>query len=105
MFELIEDEDTAIFLSIGSLGETQIKVQLGKLNIPYPLPDVVNTQQQQNNVQLLPIELRHIYALGKLPHHHRDPFDRILIAQAIAENMTLLTHDSKIAQYPVNIVW
>jgi len=61
--------------------------------------------QSTNHVQLLPIELPHVYLLSDLPHHHRDPFDRLLIAQALHEGMPLLTKDAKFHQYPIETVW
>ena len=67
-------------LSIASVWEMQIKLQLGKLNLNLPLPELIENQRQINEIQILPIELKHVYALKDLPQHHRDPFDRILIA-------------------------
>lgn len=82
---LLTDANNFWVVSIASVWELQIKSQLGKLNLNSPLPKLITTQQQVNNLQLLPIELSHIYALEALPSHHRDPFDRILIAQSIFE--------------------
>jgi PIN domain nuclease of toxin-antitoxin system len=56
-------------------------------------------------LQLLPIEQDHIYALGSLPSIHRDPFDRLLIAQALHENIPIVSDDSYVQQYPVNVIW
>ncbi|MEH2466422.1 type II toxin-antitoxin system VapC family toxin [Nostoc sp.] len=78
-----------------------MKSQLGKLNLSSSLPNFIKTQQRVNNLQLLPIELTHIYALEALLSHHRDPFDRILIAQAIVENISLLSIDAVFDAYPV----
>jgi PIN domain nuclease of toxin-antitoxin system len=83
----------------------QIKVQLGKLKFDIALPDKVSNQQEKNDIQILPIVQSHIYAINELPHHHRDPFDRVLIAQATSENLYLVSHDAKIAQYDVQIFW
>ncbi|WP_365741889.1 type II toxin-antitoxin system VapC family toxin [Nostoc sp. JL33] len=92
-------------VSMASVWELQIKSQLGKLNLSSSLPNFMETQQQVNNLQLLPIELTHIYALEALPSHHRDPFDRILIAQAIVEKMPLLSIDVVFDAYPVQRMW
>lgn len=86
---------------MASVWELQMKSQLGKLNLSSSLPNFIKTQQRVNNLQLLPIELTHIYALEALLSHHRDPFDRILIAQAIVENISLLSIDAVFDAYPV----
>lgn len=90
---------------MASVWELQIKSQLGKLNLSSSLPNFIETQQRVNNLQLLPIELTHIYALEALPSNHRDPFDRILIAQAIVEKMPLLSIDVVFDAYPVQRMW
>ncbi|WP_445630436.1 type II toxin-antitoxin system VapC family toxin [Nostoc sp. DSM 114167] len=92
-------------VSMASVWELQIKSQLGKLNLSSSLPNFIETQQRVNNLQILPIELTHIYALEALPSHHRDPFDRILIAQAIVEKMPLLSIDAVFDIYPVQRIW
>ena len=79
----------------------QIKLQLGKL----PLAEVIVGQQQTNDLQVLPVALSHVFALQSLPAHHKDPFDRLLIAQANAEEATLISHDPVFAHYPVKVLW
>jgi len=81
--------------------EIQIKQQLGKLDCVKPLHVLVETQQRQNGLQILPITLGHIYTLANLPMYHNDPFDRLLIAQAITESMKLVTVDKNILKYSV----
>lgn len=81
--DLLMDETNLWFLSLVSVWEMQIKQQLGKLSLNLPLPELIASQQQTNGLQLLPIELNHIFTLENLPQFHRDPFDRLLIAQAI----------------------
>lgn len=81
------------------------KYQIGKLNLSSSLPNLIETQQRVNNLQILPIELSHIYALDSLPNHHRDPFDRIVIAQAISEKIPLLSTDTVFDAYPVEKIW
>ncbi|MEH2443518.1 type II toxin-antitoxin system VapC family toxin [Nostoc sp.] len=102
---LLIDTNNFWLVSMASVWELQIKSQLGKLNLGSSLPNFIETQQRVNNLQILPIELTHIYALEALPSYHRDPFDRILIAQAIVEKMPLLSVDIVFDAYPVQRVW
>lgn len=102
---LLTDDNNTWILSIVSVWEIQIKVQLGKLNLPTSLSELIASQQQVNNMQILPIELNHIYTLNDLPNHHRDPFDRILIAQAVFEKIPLLSIDEIFDAYPVEKIW
>ncbi|NOQ63883.1 MAG: PIN domain-containing protein [Methyloprofundus sp.] len=99
-----EDRNNRLFLSHVSPWEIQIKHQLGKLMLDEPLQAMIETQQQDNDLQLLPIKLVHIYALAHLPQHHRDPFDRLLIAQASVEEMSLVTVDGRMIDYPIKLV-
>lgn len=69
------------------------------------LQTLISTQQSYNGLQLLPIELEHIKALGHLPFPHRDPFDRLLIAQSVKEQMYFVSADQVFANYPVNLIW
>ena len=103
VYDFLEDEDNQLFLSIASVWEMQIKVQNGKLALQYSLPEMIRIQQETNGIQVLPISLAHVYALSELPFHHRDPFDRIIIAQARVENLILLSADEVFNQYPVQI--
>ena len=102
---LCSDKDNDLFLSIASVWEMQIKLKLAKLTLPLALDKTIAEQQKMNGLQLLPIELRHVLALDSLPDHHKDPFDRLLIAQAKAEGLTLITNDPVIAKYPVTVTW
>lgn len=102
---LLTDNNYSWIVSVASIWEMQIKSQSGKLNLNSTLPDLIKNQQQVNNLQILPIELSHIYALKDLPIHHRDPFDRILIAQSIVENIPLLSIDMVFDSYPVQKIW
>jgi PIN domain nuclease of toxin-antitoxin system len=100
-----EDPENEIILSVVTAWEIQIKVQIGKLQLDDPLPDIIERQRTRNNARLLPIELKHVLALGDLERHHGDPFDRLLIAQARVEDAHLVTNDPAIAKYPVKILW
>ena len=93
------------YLSMASPWEMQIKNQLGKLSLVMPIEELVNKNRQQNNIQLLPIDLAHISNLEQLPAHHKDPFDRIIIAQAIIEGLTIVTVDHVFSDYSVPVIW
>lgn len=101
----IQNSQNSIYLSLTSVWEMQIKIQLGKLKLNSPLSSTVAAQQNINSVQMLPIRLDHILALDNLPFHHRDPFDRLLVAQAQIEGLTLITNDQKINAYAVTCLW
>ena len=94
-----DDLDNDLFLSVASLWEIQVKQQLGKLRLGVPLAEIVREQTEDQVVTLLPVEGRHVLALDDLPTHHGDPFDRLLIAQARTEEMTLVSADSAVQAY------
>jgi len=102
---LFNDTSTLLLLSIASVWEIQIKLAIGKLALPRPLINIVNDQIETNQIKLLPITLPHISGLAGLPMHHRDPFDRMLIAQAITEQIPIISADSIMGQYPVTVIW
>jgi PIN domain nuclease of toxin-antitoxin system len=102
--ELCQDQGNALILSIASIWEMQIKKQLGKLQFRLPLSEIIR-QQQENGIEILPIEAPHVFALESLPNHHKDPFDRLLIAQAIIEKAIIVSADPIIAQYPIKVEW
>ncbi len=102
--ELIES-DVDLWISIASLWEISIKVNLNKLDLPDDFDRFIPHQIAVNGIEILPINLQHLIALTKLPLHHRDPFDRILIAQAIAENVPIISIDKKFDLYGVNRQW
>ena len=102
---LCNDPAVILYLSLVSLWEIQIKFGLGKLSLRLPLRALVADHQQKNGLRLLPITLDHLLALNTLPHHHKDPFDRLLIAQAQVEGMSLASVDHVFAGHPVSLVW
>ncbi|MBL1208726.1 type II toxin-antitoxin system VapC family toxin [Geminocystis sp. GBBB08] len=102
---LIENQENILYLSIASVWEMQIKISINKLHFDNPLSEIITYQQNINNVQILPIELEHIWQLKNLPLHHKDPFDRMLIAQAMTEKIPILSIDSVLNNYSVNIIW
>lgn len=102
---LLEDQKSILLLSVTSIWEIQIKTQLGKLKLNLPLAEIVESQQRTNKIEILPITQAHAFALDNLPILHKDPFDRMLVAQANVEDAVLVTGDPIIAQYPVKHVW
>jgi PIN domain nuclease of toxin-antitoxin system len=92
-------------LSIASVWEILIKVQSGKLNLPRPAGPYVLRKLAENGIEVLPISIDHLLALERLPMHHRDPFDRMLIAQSLEENLPIVTSDLLFARYDVRLIW
>jgi PIN domain nuclease of toxin-antitoxin system len=93
------------YLSIASAWEMQIKNQLGKLALSVSVEEMVNKNRQDNNIQVLPIELAHVGYLKQLPQHHKDPFDRIIIAQAMLEDMAVISADRVFSDYAIKLYW
>ena len=100
----IQDPANTVLLSVASVWEMMIKLSLGKLKLNAPLTSIL-AQQQANGIHLLPLALDHVLALEKLPSAHKDPFDRLLVAQANVEGAVLISGDPIFAQYPVNVLW
>jgi PIN domain nuclease of toxin-antitoxin system len=92
-------------LSMASIWEILIKVQSGKLPFPRPAGPYLLSKMAENRIECLPITIDHLLALDRLPMHHRDPFDRMLIAQSLQENLPLVTSDPWLARYPVQVIW
>ncbi len=103
--EAIRSPENSIYLSISSVREMQVKSQIGRVDLPLPVLDIVSRQNQENGIELLPISLAHMVALTRIPNYHGDPFDFLLIAQAIVEDLTLITRKSMLAKYPVKVMW
>ncbi len=103
MQQAITDTNNELFVSVASIWEIAIKVAIDKLTIPQPLRQLVAEQLPLDGVNILDIRMIHVLKIEELPLHHQDPFDRILIAQAICENLTIITRDKKFAAYPVSL--
>ena len=101
---LLEDEANEPVISVVNIWEIQIKNAAGKMDLTVPLENIVKTYSE-NGIEILPVYASHILQLNSLPDHHRDPFDRILVAQALVKDMTIISKDAKIKQYPVTVVW
>lgn len=102
--QALQDPANLLFLSAASVWEMQIKAQIGKLQLSLPVEEFVPIQRGFNNIMALPIFERHIWALETLPLHHKDPFDRLLMAQAVTEQYQLVTADPIFARYEVPLL-
>lgn len=101
---IVENPDNEILLSVVSAWEISIKVGLGRLKLP-GFPDLIPQQLVANGFVALPVAVPHALEVSKVPLLHRDPFDRMLVAQAWVEDLPVLTADQAIAQYDVSVIW
>ncbi|MFH2059982.1 MAG: type II toxin-antitoxin system VapC family toxin [Pseudomonadota bacterium] len=99
------DFDNDLVLSAASLWEIAIKTSLGKLELLSPFDKLIPAQLEKNAIDVLPIELDHISKIINLEFHHRDPFDRLIIAQGITEQIPVITSDAIFIKYPVKVIW
>lgn len=102
---VIRSGQNECWVSYATVFEISIKISLQKLQLPLPITEFVEKKIVQSNFKLLQIKLPHLTQLSTLPWHHRDPFDRLLIAQALSENLTLVSGDRQMKSYPVHILW
>jgi PIN domain nuclease of toxin-antitoxin system len=102
---VIADGGNTLYLSAASGWEIAIKAGLGRLQVADELERFVPEQMALNGIEGLPVVLAHALRVGALPLHHRDPFDRLLVAQAELEGLVVLTGDPQIAAYGVQTVW
>lgn len=100
----ISDPLSEVFVSAASFWELAIKLSLRKLNVRTDAASWVPQELQRNRFRPLPIQFHHALAVEHLPYHHRDPFDRLLIAQAIVEDLTIITGDSEFDAYAVRVM-
>lgn len=100
----IIDTENRVFISIASLWEIAIKISLGKLSIKEGF-NKISDFIFNNDMEILPVKFEHLQTLLKLKYFHRDPFDRILIAQGITENILIATDDKNFKKYSVKIIW
>jgi PIN domain nuclease of toxin-antitoxin system len=94
-----------LWLSVASIWEILTKVQIGKMPLPKPTGSYIVKKLAENRIETLPVSLDHVLKIENLPMYHRDPFDRILIAQSLKENLPLITSDSVFNRYDVELVW
>ena len=102
---LCQDQQNSLLLSVASVWEMQIKLQLGKLRMTLPLSELIEHQQQTNHLEVLPILLPHVLAVQHLAAHHKDPFDRLLIAQANVEDVMIVSNDPMFPKYTNKVLW
>lgn len=104
--ELLADPDHRLYFSAASSWEIAVKWALGKLPLPASPAEYVPSRLERQGVEGLPVHHRHALMVASLPHHHRDPFDRLLLAQAQAEDLAFLTADRQLAAYEgVDFLW
>lgn len=103
--DAIRDPSNDVFLSAASVWEVVTKYRLGRLSLPEPPDRLIRTERKLRGVASLPFDEESAFQGMRLPWLHRDPFDRMLIAQAIAHGLAIVTPDPLIAQYPVRTIW
>jgi len=103
--ELFQSPDHEVYLSAASAWEIVTKHGLGRLPLPEPPERLVPRLRDFHGIEPLPIDEESVLQVSRLPALHRDPFDRLLVCQAIVHGMTLLTPDGLIAQYPARVIW
>ncbi len=99
------DPSNEVYLSAASVWEITIKYQAGRLPLPEPPHTLIPAERRMRGIASLPVDEDAVYQLPKLPQLHRDPFDRILVCQAIAGSLAIVTPDPLIHQYPVRVLW
>ncbi|HZM11279.1 MAG TPA: type II toxin-antitoxin system VapC family toxin [Candidatus Limnocylindrales bacterium] len=102
--QIVKDARNDVLLSVVSAWEIAVKSSLGKLDLPRPAMAFVQRQLARHRIGLLPLSLSHLSALESLPWHHRDPFDRMLVAQCREEGASLITVDKQLHRYEVEIL-
>lgn len=103
--DVLEDGANTLFLSYASVWELAIKVSIGKMQLTEPVADLVRFQQATLGIQLLPCSLAHFDLVERMPFHHKDPFDRLLIAQTLVEGFSIVSIDAAFDAYGVNRIW
>jgi len=101
---LMEDGETELFLSAASVWEMAIKTSLGKLSVSMPFSEFIQQKTLQGFL-IMPVEWHHAVAVAGMPFHHNDPFDRLLVAQALTEQLPVITADPAFKKYGVKIIW
>lgn len=102
---IISNGVNQILFSAVSAWEIAVKAGIGRLAIPGDVETYIVEQVSRNRFEILPISLSHALRVSRLPNHHKDPFDRMLVAQAQVERVTILTGDAQIARYPIRVTW
>lgn len=105
VWELLDDLSNELLLSAASSWEIAVKYAAGRLPLPQPPARYVPERMRNSGIVGLPVDHAHALEVAVLPHHHRDPFDRLLVAQARVEGLPLLTADRRLEPYDVELVW
>ncbi len=93
------------YISIASIWEMAIKINIGRLKFDYPFEETINEQFGANEYQLLNLDVQHLFKLSTLELHHRDPFDRVILSQAMVERIPIVSADAKFDEYDVERIW
>jgi PIN domain nuclease of toxin-antitoxin system len=101
----VSNPDNEVFFSIASCWELAIKLSLGKLRLTQSLDRFIPEQLTRNGFVLLGVEFRHVAGVADLPFHHHDPFDRVLAAQALLDELAIVSADRVFRKYGVTVVW
>jgi PIN domain nuclease of toxin-antitoxin system len=105
VLELIEDPSNALVVSVATTWELTVKAMSGRLGLPEPAETYFDGLVRDFGYELLPVHQRHVASLPGLPAIHGDPFDRMLVAQALVEDLDLVSGDERIRRYPVRTIW
>jgi PIN domain nuclease of toxin-antitoxin system len=103
--QLLSDPANSLYLSVASAWEMTLKVQSGKLGLPAATAVYIPARLNHYGMETLPVTLEHVLAAGTLPTHHRDPFDRMLVAQGQVERLPIVTHDPQVGKYDIETIW
>jgi PIN domain nuclease of toxin-antitoxin system len=102
---LLSDPENRLYLSVASAWEMTLKVQSGKLGLAAATSVYIPARLNHYRMEALPVTLQHVLAARTLPAYHRDPFDRMLVAQAQVERLAIVTHDPQVRKYAVETIW
>ena len=100
----IENPDATKYISVASFWEIAVKISIKKLNLDVPFNEL-KEHASKNGFAILPITFEHTANLVQLDFHHKDPFDRLLISQALTDQLTIISRDSSFSKYNVNLIW
>jgi len=103
--QLLQSPESELYLSAISAWEIALKESMGRLRLPEPAARYVPSRRERNGIEPLPLDEESVLHLRKLPALHNDPFDRMLVCQALVHGLALLTPDEAIARYPARVVW
>ena len=103
--EVMADDENELFVSPASFWELAIKISQRKYSLPKPLDKFLNTMLDEQDFNLLPISVAHVANVSSMPFHHKDPFDRMLVAQSLVEGWPIVSKDDMLDVYGVNRIW